>query len=613
MKNERYLKPILYLLLIIALAALLFSPFATHDGIERGMVMGKIYWFQLSLLLLSVVFFLFSWFIPGKVFVPNRADYWLSLFALITLITYSWELNPAPDKLIFGASLFVGWCLLRLLLVSTSKMPLIVSGLFMLVGGAQAVLGMMQLHGWAIPNHSMFRLTGSFYNPGPFSGYVAMSLPMFLYFMLRAKSQWQSYLGAACLLLLLIVLPAGMSRSAWIAGAAGCGWVYWVECVGWQRTKELFRRNKKRAIALCSITLLLLVVGAVGLFHLKADSANGRLLLWKITAKAAMYQPLTGVGLGEFPVAYAAEQAAYFRTGAATETERYVAGAPEYAFNEYLQIALEQGFMGLFCFVSFLIVCLYRAIRHNRQGVAGALIVFMLFSFSSYPLQLPSFAIALMLLAAIAVTPEGIDEGEVVLFGRTDYSVQLVHIGFFCMATIFLIFLQKERYKAYADWRDLTLYHSYEADESVFADYKRLAPYLSHHSKFLFQWGQRLAQDKQYAASNVQLTRAMRLSSDPMIHYVVAKNRQQLGEYAKAEETLLHAIDILPERIYPWYLLCKLYADEANRQPAKFEEAAQRVLTQKPKVLSTAIKEMCEEVKEMQITMQQHAVQNGEK
>ena len=593
--------------------AVLLSPFAIHNGIEHGIVMGKIYWFQLSLAVLAVVFFLFSLFKPCSIYTPKRADYWLFLFALTTLITYQWGLNPEPDKLIFGISLLVAWCLFRFLLVATKELPFIASILFILVGVAQAVLGMMQLHGWETSNHSMFRLTGSFYNPGPYSGYLAMSLPMLLYYFLRSKSQWQSYLTAVGILLLLVVLPAGMSRTAWIASAVGCGWVYWAVCVGWKRTKQLFVRNKIKALTLSIVAMVLLGAGAVGLYHLKSDSANGRLLLWKITAKAACHKPLVGVGLGGFSAAYAAEQAAYFSTAEATEAERYVAGSPEYAFNEYLQIALEQGFVGIFYFISFLIVCLYAAIRHKRQGIAGALIALMVFSFASYPLQLPSFWIALILLSAIAVTPTEEESWVFITIRSNVYSTQFIHIFFICIATIGLMCVQTKRYKAYASWRNLTLYHSYGADSTVLAQYKTLAPTLSHQSKFLFQWGQRLAEDKQYAAANIQLTRAMQLSADPMIHYVVAKNKQQLGAYTEAEEILLHAIDILPERIYPWYLLCKLYADENNCQPDKFEQAAQRVLMQKPKVLSTAIKEMREEVTKLQVTMQQTTIKNSNK
>ena len=54
-----------------------------------------------------------------------------------------------------------------------------------------------------------------------------------------------------------------------------------------------------------------------------------------------------------FPSAYGDVQAAYFASGNASETEKYVAGNPEYGFNEYLQIAIESGIIGLLLFFTF--------------------------------------------------------------------------------------------------------------------------------------------------------------------------------------------------------------------------------------------------------------------
>lgn len=56
---------------------------------------------------------------------------------------------------------------------------------------------------------------------------------------------------------------------------------------------------------------------------------------------------------------------------------------------------------------------------------------------------------------------------------------------------------------------------------------------------------------------------------------------------------------MLPERIYPYYLLTKLYADSANYQPEKMKPAAYAVLEKEPKVHSTAINEMHDEVKKI--------------
>ena len=81
-----------------------------------------------------------------------------------------------------------------------------------------------------------------------------------------------------------------------------------------------------------------------------------------------------------------------------------------------------------------------------------------------------------------------------------------------------------------------------------------------------------------------------------MLYYVMAKNEQALGQYRQAEKHLLHAIDVLPERIYPYYLLTVLYSDSNYYQPLKLKRAIDSVLIKKPKVESTATKEMREEV-----------------
>ena len=81
MEKEQTIKTTLYVLLIASLMAVLLSPFAIHNGIEHGIVMGKIYWFQLSLAVLAVVLFLFSLFKPCSIYIPKSADYWLFLFA----------------------------------------------------------------------------------------------------------------------------------------------------------------------------------------------------------------------------------------------------------------------------------------------------------------------------------------------------------------------------------------------------------------------------------------------------------------------------------------------------------------------------------------------------
>ena len=56
-------------------------------------------------------------------------------------------------------------------------------------GGIEAVWGLRQLYGYAVSNHSLYVLTGSFFNPGPYSGYLAMILPVCLHQWLTKRGE----------------------------------------------------------------------------------------------------------------------------------------------------------------------------------------------------------------------------------------------------------------------------------------------------------------------------------------------------------------------------------------------------------------------------------------
>lgn len=86
--------------------------------------------------------------------------------------------------------------------------------------------------------------------------------------------------------------------------------------------------------------------------------------------------------------------------------------------------------------------------------------------------------------------------------------------------------------------------------------------------------------------------RGMEISCDAMFYNVRGRNYYEMGEYDKAEDCYIKSTWLLPERIYPYFLLTKLYADPANYQPDKMIRAANAVLQKEPKVHSTAISEM---------------------
>ncbi|MBP3519640.1 MAG: hypothetical protein J6K31_14870, partial [Parabacteroides sp.] len=166
-------------------ALVIATPLAGDNGLANGIVMGKVFWFHAAMVLLAIGAAVTVGRGGTKGFPFAWADGLLLLFAGITLATYDWQLDPEPAKLFFGGQLLVLWFLLRGLLADAPGLKFLFLFMLMLTGLAEAVWGMQQLHGHVYSNHSLFRLTGSFFNPGPYSGYLTVVLPVSLWTALR--------------------------------------------------------------------------------------------------------------------------------------------------------------------------------------------------------------------------------------------------------------------------------------------------------------------------------------------------------------------------------------------------------------------------------------------
>ena len=502
----------------------------------------------------------------------------------------------AYQKLWLGRMLFVFvvCCLLSFCLNRKNHLsfPTIVTWVLIILGGMEAVWGLRQIYGLAVSNHSLYALTGSFYNPGPYSGYLAMIFPLCLYEWLNLKEktgrtwaeQGKYYIALGVMLLILCVLPAGMSRSAWIAAAISGTWVYGMHASWGSKLKEFGRKYKKRLVLACIAGSVIIIVAGYALFQLKATSANGRLFMWKISSKAIAESPVIGHGTGNFVSAYGRAQEDYFANGEYSETEELVAGSPEYAFNEYLQVAVEYGIPFLLVVSLVIVFCLWKGSSEGRIGLCGGVISFLVFAFSSYPMQIPGFAVTFYFLLAACV----IGRSKIILLF---FMSMMVLLGTY--------YWKNNQYDACKDWHRGKMLYNIGAYRSAKEDYGKLYPELANRGAFLFEYGYSLHKLKEYDNSTRILEEAMAHSNDPMILNIIGKNYQALGDYEKAEEYLIRSTHRLPGRIYPYYLLAKLYAEPQYLQPEKLKYAAEIVLTKEPKVQSTAVREMREEVKKL--------------
>ena len=79
------------------------------------------------------------------------------------------------------------------------------------------------------------------------------------------------------------------------------------------------------------------------MYFYKKASADGRLLIWKVSLGIVKDEPLKGLGFDNFKSAYMRYQAEYFKRNTDLE-EQNLADNVWYAFNEPLQLIVENGF-----------------------------------------------------------------------------------------------------------------------------------------------------------------------------------------------------------------------------------------------------------------------------
>ena len=522
---------------------------------------------------------------------------WMAVLVLLSMVCVaSSGLLPAEtvgqwvwfDK----ASFLLAGCILSALIFKSKgdfiSLDSVIFWVLVVLGGSEAILGLRQLYGFATSGHSMYALTGSFFNPGPYSGYLAMILPVCLYQWLVCGRRGGRVVAGGVMLLIFCVLPAGMSRSAWLAAGVSCLCVYAWHMDWTDKFRLLWQQQRQRVVMVVVGGFCVLLLAGYLLFVLKPDSARGRLFLWEITCRAIAEKPLTGYGIHNFAAAYGNAQETYFAAGDYEPWEERVAGSPEYAFNEYLQAAVELGIPLAVCLLVVVVLCLYRGVRKGRYGICGAILSLMIFSFSSYPLQLPVFIVTFggLLVACLS----GADRWQ-----WLGLAVSVGIIGGFRLKND----LQVEQ--ACREWMNARVLYNAGAYQSAEKEYGRLYPLLRDRASFLFEYGHGLHKQQQFSKSNRILKEALQRSCDPMILNVIGKNYQQMGDCLSAEDWFIRSTHRLPGRIYPYYLLAKLYAEPGFRQPDKFEKMKRMVLTKEPKVHSTAIRQMREEIKKIQL------------
>jgi hypothetical protein len=229
--------------------------------------------------------------------------------------------------------------------VLTPVIPIIILLIFF-SGIMQTIWGLMQQFDLVSSSSSAFKTTGFFRNPGIYSNYLAVIFPLALSVLLYNKMSNKFLFGMSVLFVIscLFILPVTMARTSWIGIFFG---IIAVLEYRYKFVKKIVSRKRKSTLTVCIIVgIALTCAGGVILYNLKPESAQGRLLIYKITSVICRDHFLKGSGFCTFEREYNLYQADYFASEKTGEKKQWLADNNQVAFNEYLQTFAETGFVG---------------------------------------------------------------------------------------------------------------------------------------------------------------------------------------------------------------------------------------------------------------------------
>ena len=258
-------------------------------------------------------------------------------------------------------------------------------------------------------------------NPVFFGGYIAMMTPLLLHYLL--KDEQLPFMSKPLITLLLIMGFAGVvfsqTRGAWLAIAVGA-----LVVVFFHRQNLLKAAGNIAAVVIIgfALTLALISIGGqqqaakqlgeitervVSAVDISQGTAASRIEIWKSSVEMIAVRPLAGYGPDQMYL-----WAPAFKTLKKAQIEKNT--IPDRAHNEFLQVAVNSGFLGLLFFlwiVSAIVLMSGRAIKANGDlrspaiGITAALVGYIaqgMFGVAIIGLTAPAFVMGGVLAALAA-------------------------------------------------------------------------------------------------------------------------------------------------------------------------------------------------------------------
>lgn len=403
-------------------------------------------------------------------------------------------------------------------------------------------------------------ICGTFDHPVGLMSALCLALPFSLY----AVTQSTHYRKVLTVAIVLIVIAILISESR--AGILAT--VLILLCYVLKLSKL---SPTKCVIIICSVCVLLIAASCL----INTDSVSGRLLIWRASWPLITATPFCGYGMGAFGRMYMAAQADYLSAFSPDSDYAMLAGNSIVPFNEYIDLYLNFGMLGLILLIGFisLLIYAYRRSPDNSKLYAllslGALAFISLFS---YPFTYP-FSYVIIIVSTIIIVKGSYDI-------KLPRPVKYISAAVILLCGIYVSYLANDRIDAELQWgkafnrSDLTLYSN-------------LKPRLKDNPYFLYNYASEAFEQNEYDLSLSVAEECADILSNYYLELLLADINFEIGDYESSAQHYQMSAAMCPCRFMPLLGIFEIY--EANENFSKATETATLILNKPVKKSSTKI------------------------
>ena len=534
-------------------------------------------------------------------FQSGKIDLFLVIYGIYLLCRFRY---PLEEEYLFQA-----FSLVCIYLYFKNFPKNYLEGLFFLVPIAGVIQMIDGVNRFTMPWQNFSHITGIFFNTGLFGGFAALGFIVCTgLFFFSDSGKWYLKSIVSFLLSAILAIQAYVSgsRASWVAALITIFFLLYrfvpkfhIPSLRGGKPALSVVEGKQSGITqfiLASCLLVLLVFFSNYLYHLKKDSADGRLLIGRVSMEMVKDAPVFGHGITGFRSGYLNYQANYFQAHP-DSPYRMNADDVQTPYNEFLKILIEQGIIGLFLFSALIYwsCCLKRTqmtritqiSADNTNNAMQSIILFILiFGLFSYPFDKLPFVV--LFVFSLAVLSQNQNPVFAIQLRKRNY-LRIPLLLALCLVSLIIAENTYRYAKSCRMWNHALAHYGLDKEKSL-SQLKKLYPELENNSVFLTTYGKVLNFGGHGSEAIAVLEKAVKRRPLAFSYIELGKSYEAGGFPEKALNCWNRAGLMVPSRFTPLYLTMKLHFK--NGEYGQAQEYARQLLAKKIKIDNPEIDEM---------------------